>query len=100
VLTRPDLLNPAHAEGTRLGELIRRPPKFIYADSTLRDAADHMVNHDIGRLPVVERERARVIGMVTRSDLLSAHRKRLREVQAEDPSLPLFSRRTADGVAR
>ena len=53
-------------------------PRVVYDDSTLRDAADHMVNHDIGRLPVVKRgEPGRVVGMLTRSDILGAHRKRL-----------------------
>jgi hypothetical protein len=37
-----------------------------------------MVNHDIGRLPVVTRNApGRVVGMITRSDVLGAHRKRL-----------------------
>ena len=42
--------------------------------------ADHMVREDIGRLPVVSREDPRkVVGMITRSDLLRAHEKRLAE---------------------
>jgi CBS-domain-containing membrane protein len=41
-----------------------------------------MVNHDIGRLPVIDRQDpSRVIGMITRSDLLAAHRIRLRDTQ-------------------
>ena len=37
-----------------------------------------MVNHDIGRLPVVTRaEPGKVVGMLTRSDVLGAHRNRL-----------------------
>ena len=70
-----------------------------YADSTLRDAADHMVNHDIGRLPVVERGQPGVlVGIITRSDLLSAHRQRLRETargrpHADPPAPPLAPRR-------
>ena len=38
-----------------------------------------MVNHDIGRLPVLNRETRKLEGMITRSDVLSAHRHRLRE---------------------
>ena len=46
--------------------------KFVYDDCTVRQAADHMVNHNIGRLPVVLRnEPTRLIGIVTRSDILS-----------------------------
>jgi H+/Cl- antiporter ClcA len=80
VLTRRNLLDPSIADAHPISELIARPPKFVYDDCTLRDAADHMVNHDIGRLPVVSRaEPWRLVGMITRSDLLSAHRKRIEE---------------------
>jgi len=55
----------------------------------MRDAEDHMVSYDIGRLPVLERETRRVIGMITRSDLLAAHRKRLREAREAEGGLLL-----------
>jgi CBS domain-containing protein len=79
VVTRRVLLDPSMAGEVKLMELIRRPPSIVYADNTLRDAADHMVNHDIGRLPVIDRATRKVIAMVTRSDLLGAHRRRIRE---------------------
>jgi CBS domain-containing protein len=80
VLTRRVLLDPATPADTQLVKLLTRPPSVVYADSTLRDAADHMVNHDIGRLPVIERGRpGHIVGMITRSDLLAAHRRRLRD---------------------
>jgi len=82
VLTRRDLLDPRRDASTMLHQLLRLPVKFTYQDCTLREAADHMVNHDIGRLPVVSRDDPRqILGMLTRSDLLRAHRARLREVQ-------------------
>ena len=79
VVTRRVLLDPSMAGEVKLVELIRRAPSIVYADNTLRDAADHMVNHDIGRLPVIDRATRKVIAMVTRSDLLGAHRRRIRE---------------------
>jgi chloride channel protein, CIC family len=83
VVTRRKLLDESIPDDRRLGDLLERPPVVCYADSTLRDAADHMVNHDIGRLPVIERGRpGRLVGFITRSDLLSAHRKRLSESRA------------------
>src|SRR4051812_26863668 len=63
---------------TRVGDLIRRPPAVVFSDMSLREAADHMVREEIGRLPVVERaDPTRVVGILTRSDLLSAHAQRL-----------------------
>jgi len=80
VLTRRNVLNPEVRADRTLGELIARPPSIVYDDCTLRDAADHMVNHDIGRLPVVRRDKPGVVvGMITRSDLLGAHRRRLND---------------------
>jgi chloride channel protein, CIC family len=90
VLTRRDLLDPDQPANQPLHDLVRRPPKVVYDDCTLREAADHMVNHDIGRLPVIAREDpSRVVGMVTRSDLLAAHRMRLRDISEAKPTLKL-----------
>lgn len=91
VLTRRDLLNPKKPENTVLRTLLHRPPVLVYSDCTLRDAADHMVNHDIGRLPVIDRASGgKVIGMVTRSDLLAAHRRRLREASHAHQAIRLW----------
>src|SRR5690606_36812709 len=80
VVTRRDL--PGDADGPRtVGDVIRRRPAVIFDDNTVRDAADHMVREGVGRLVVVRREApARPIGVITRSDLLSAHERRLRSM--------------------
>ena len=78
VLTRRILLDPRQDPSWTLSQLLTRPPAAVFEDSTLREAADHMVGEDVGRLPVVARERpSRVIGFITRGDLLAAHRGRL-----------------------
>ncbi len=77
VLTRRDLLDPRHAPETSLATLIRRPPLIVPPGASLREAADVMVRENVGRLPVVER--GRLVGIVTRSDLLAAHVPRLEE---------------------
>ena len=87
VLTRRDLVvgnagaaDDAVARRLRVRDLLKRPPAIAFADSSLREAADHMVREDVGRLPVVERSDPRhVIGILTRSDLLAAHHRRLDE---------------------
>jgi CIC family chloride channel protein len=93
VVTRRDLLDTNRPAEQQVAELIRRPPVYIYDDCTLRDAADHMVNHDIGRLPVVSRlNRRKIIGMITRSDLLRAHRARLESLHRAEQSIRLPSK--------
>jgi CBS domain-containing protein len=88
VLTRRDLLDPAIAAEQPLSKVIRRSPKFVYEDCTVRQAADHMVNHGIGRLPVVRRGTPpQVIGMLTRSDVLSAFQQGIRETAPQAPTI-------------
>jgi H+/Cl- antiporter ClcA/CBS domain-containing protein len=87
VLTRRDLLAGETDPATRLAQLLRRPPVVVYDDCSLREAADHMVRHDVGRLPVISRETpGKLVGIITRSDLLKAHRRRIRE--AHEPARP------------
>jgi CIC family chloride channel protein len=78
VVTRRDLLDTRYADDEYVAETIKRPAAIVYEDSTLRDAADHMILEGVGRLPVVSRDNPRVVlGIVTRSDLLAAHAPRL-----------------------
>jgi CIC family chloride channel protein len=97
VLTRRDLLDPAFDVGTRVAELVRRPPVVIAPGASLRQAADAMVRERVGRLPVVEQ--GRVMGIVTRSDVLDAHEGRLaREHHLERArGLPFRSRASFRG---
>ena len=78
VLTRRDLIGSEENESVPLSALVRRAPVVVFTDNTLRDAADQMVRAGVGRLPVVERHAPRkVVGMISRSDLLTAHAGRL-----------------------
>ena len=90
VVTRRDLLDPARSESATIASLVRRGAVVVYEDNTLREAADHMVRTGVGRLPVVSREAPRVVvGIVSRSDLLSAHEDRLDAAHVTEESLPL-----------
>jgi H+/Cl- antiporter ClcA len=80
VVTRRDLFGNSTDRSLTLARVLTRPPIVIFEDNSLRDAADHMVRENVGRLVVVPREDpTRVIGIVTRSDLLEAHRRRIDE---------------------
>ncbi len=84
VVTRRDLL--AGRADARVGELVTRPPAVVFEDSSLREAADHMVREGVGRLPVVARaDPRRVVGFLTRSDLLAAHERRVAEAHEREP---------------
>jgi H+/Cl- antiporter ClcA len=90
VLTRRDLLDPDHRDDQKIAELVRRPPVIVYDDMSLRDAADHMVQEGVGRLIVVTRKTPdRIAGVLTRSDLLAAHERRIAESQRRIRTLDL-----------
>ena len=80
VLTRRDLLDMRLPEMHRVGSLLRRPPIVVGEQHSLREAADHMVAENVGRLVVVAADAPnRMVGILTRGDLLAAHARRLRE---------------------
>jgi CIC family chloride channel protein len=93
VITRRELLDPAVDLDAEVGSLVRRAPVVVYPDGSLREAADHMVESGVGRIIVVAPDAPRTpLGILTRSDLLSAHRGRL---QARDMSQPPIRRSAA-----
>ena len=92
VVTRRDLLDRELEVTASVGELVTRAAVVIYDDSSAREAADHMVHERVGRLPVVTRgEPRRVIGIVSRSDLLEAHERRLRARHRVERTIDLGS---------
>lgn len=82
VVTRRDVTDATVPSDRTILSIVKQSPKVVYSDSSLRDAADHMVVHHVGRLPVVNREDPRkVLGIITRSDLLAAHAPRIEEAR-------------------
>ncbi len=82
VLTRRSLLDPQWHYTLTLGELVTRPPIAVSEDNSLREAADHMVAESVGRLVVVSKDDPhKLVGIITRGDVLAAHAKRLREAR-------------------
>jgi CIC family chloride channel protein len=78
VVTKKDL-SKSSSEVT-IRDLIKRKPVVIFEDETLRAAADLMTSENIGRVLVVSRNSPDTLkGILTRSDLLSAHQPRLNE---------------------
>ncbi len=91
LVTRRDLSDSALSSDQTISDALRGPVRYVYDDSTVRQAADHMVNHSIGRLPVVSREHPhRLVGIITRSDILSVFQRRIRESELQTPTIALF----------
>ncbi|MFK2901869.1 chloride channel protein [Dyella jejuensis] len=82
VVTRRQLYDATLAEDSVVRLLVQRAPLVVREDHTLREAADHMVECDVGRLVVVSKDAPhRMVGVITRGDLLAAHARRLREAR-------------------
>jgi H+/Cl- antiporter ClcA/CBS domain-containing protein len=78
LVTRRDLLQGGAEPLGVVRDVVRRAPARVFDDSSLREVADHMVREGVGRLPVVSRlDPSRVIGIVSRSDVMSAGARRL-----------------------
>jgi H+/Cl- antiporter ClcA/predicted transcriptional regulator len=80
VLTRRSLLDPQWHYTLTVGELVTRPPVMVKENHSLREAADHMVGEQVGRLIVISQDAPyKMVGIITRGDILAAHARRLRE---------------------
>ncbi|MGC4083778.1 MAG: chloride channel protein [Vicinamibacterales bacterium] len=97
VVTRRDLL-AERPPATLVGDVVARVPIVAYTHWSLREAADEMVRHNVGRLPVVDRGAWEVVGILTRSDLLRAHAGRLGELHdREEPPVGTWLRERRRG---
>ncbi|MDR3685097.1 MAG: chloride channel protein [Geothrix sp.] len=81
VLTRRDLLESTHSPESPLRALLHRELAVAFEGNSIREAANHMVREGVGRLPVLG-EDSKLVGILTRSDLLEAHAARLRSAES------------------
>jgi len=96
VLTRRDIFANTSRPEQRLTELVKRVPVVVFEDNTLRDAADLMVLEHVGRLPIVARDEPRkIIGIISRSDLLAAHAPRLQAAREARQTRSIIPTRTS-----
>jgi chloride channel protein, CIC family len=92
VVTRSNIVArrvPAGREGLTVADLLDRSPVVIRPDETCRAAAEKMAAFGVGRLPVVEPGGThRLLGIVTRSDLLKARQHHLELEQHRERPFP------------
>jgi H+/Cl- antiporter ClcA len=78
VITRKSLYGADIDATQQLGSLVRGSAVSVNMETTLAEAILKLSAHDIGRLPVIASDGSgRVIGMLTRSDILALWRERL-----------------------
>ena len=97
VVTRRQLYDVTLVDEARVRSLIQRAPLVVSESHTLREAADHMVEREVGRLVVLSQQTPhRMVGIITRGDLLAAHARRLREARHASRQLDLGRRPAAE----
>jgi len=60
-------------KGTKVKAWMLERVSVVGMDDTLEEAEKILLESDIGNLPVVDGEKRRVVGMITRTDLLRQH---------------------------
>lgn len=76
------MLDAEYPDDRLVGELLTQPPIIVFEDNSLREAADHMVEEKVGSVAVVTREAPqKIVGVLTRGDLVTAHTRRLSEAR-------------------
>lgn len=104
LVTRGDLLRAFEADpGGKISvlEAGSQAPIVAYADEPLQDALNRMLQHDIGRLPVVNRqEPQKLTGYLTRANLLSAWTRQLEEEGVREHGWLARWRRVDNGLAK
>jgi CBS domain-containing protein len=78
VLTRKDVFKAEVDPSQVMGSLVRQPAVIVREDASLAEAMRKLAVHDIGRLPVTAQDGSgRLVGMLTRSDILAVWREHL-----------------------
>jgi CBS domain-containing protein len=82
LVEQPDPTLPAKLEATTAGEAMTSPAVTISPQRPVREAALRMLDADVNRLPVVD-EDGRLVGIVSRGDLVRAFTRSDEEIRRE-----------------
>ncbi|MFF4908110.1 CBS domain-containing protein [Streptomyces sp. NPDC001260] len=81
-MTRESRTRKAKARARTAGQLMTEPAVTVHADDTIVEAARTMALHHVERLPVLDEEQ-RLVGIVTRRDLLQVFLRPDSEIRKE-----------------
>jgi len=94
VLTRGDIREHVEREGhtafeSRLGDLVRTDAVLAHPDEPLRMVVYRMAEKGFTRMPVVDRETRKFLGLISLDDLLKARARHLEEERRRERPLKL-----------
>jgi chloride channel protein, CIC family len=73
-------------ETTQLKEVMTQNLLVAHADDSLLSALATMTNHGIGRLPVVSKDSGRLVGIITRTDVIRAYERAVSLLAKSEPT--------------
>jgi len=91
LLTPRELREPkesgAAALEQKIGEMLKEEPYEAFPDEPLRVVVNRMAEDGVTRLPVVERETGKLLGMVSLDDLLKARTRHMEEERRREQTI-------------
>lgn len=73
-------------EVTPLKDVMTQNVLLAHSDDSLLTALETMTNHGIGRLPVVSRESGKLVGIITRTDVIRAYERSVELLSKSEPT--------------
>ena len=88
MVTMSDILRVPREQmaSTPLKSIMTQNLLVVYPDESLLNALDKMINHGVGRLPVVSRNTGRLAGIVTRTDVVRAYERSIELLSMSEPT--------------
>jgi len=92
VLTRASLQQASHPgsspdDASTLRELLHSEPIVAFADDPLRVVVNRMAEKGVTRMPVIDRENGKFVGLISLDDLLKARARHLEQEQRREQTL-------------
>ncbi|MDG6956657.1 MAG: CBS domain-containing protein, partial [Nitrososphaerota archaeon] len=88
IVTVSDLLRIPRekAAATPLRDVMTQSVLVAHLDDNLFVALETMTNHGIGRLPVISKDSGRLVGIVTRTDVIRAYERSMDMLSKSEPT--------------
>ncbi len=91
VLTLRELREPKEGGAAvleqKVGEMVKAEPYEAFPDEPLRVVVNRMAEDGVTRLPVVERETGKLLGMISLADLLKARTRHMEEERRREQTI-------------
>jgi CIC family chloride channel protein len=88
MVTMSDLMRVPREQmaSTPLKSVMTQNLLVAYPDESLLNVLDRMINHGVGRLPVVSKDTGKLAGIITRTDVIRAYDRAVELISKSEPT--------------